>query len=146
MTSSATSNKHDHRDLTVDDFLTGLIAGLASRSVATVSLRGESFYQAIEQTFDRLRSEATARDLDLRFRVFRDPIYGDSAIVRDAISGAVQRDLVSLDNPEYLDMRLKVGPEEALLLLERLPGGQELFLRLADEFLHQYRWVVRRPV
>ncbi len=131
-------------DVSVDDFITGLLAGFADADVSSLSIRGAEFYRAIEDAFTALASAATELRLDLRFRVFLDPVYGDSPVVRDAISSAVQRDLVSLDNPEYQDMRLKIGHEEAVLLLKSLPGGRDLYTGLARHFLDSYPWVVRR--
>lgn len=132
------------RDLSMDEFMTGLLAAAAARGVETISIRGEAFYSAIESAYQQLESEAYTRDLNIRFFVMLDPVYGDSPIVRDAISGAVQRDLVSLDNPEYQDMRLKIGLDEAAVLLDRLPGGAELFGAIASAFLSEYPWVVKR--
>lgn len=131
------------RDITADDFITGLIAGFAARDVSSVSIRSPEFYRAVERLFANLQTVASNERLDVRFLVALDPVYEDSPVVRDAISGAVQRDLVSLDNPEYQDMRLKVGRDEARLFLERLPGGPSLFLGLADNFINDYPWVVQ---
>lgn len=130
------------QDVTIDDFVTGLVAGLAADNVEAVSLRGKEFYDAIAEVYRELRATENEAKINLRFRVILDEVYGDSPIVRDAISGAVQRDLVSLDNPEYLDMRLKVGPAEAALLLKSLPGPAGLFETLARHFLAKYPWIV----
>lgn len=132
------------QDITVDDFITGLVAAFADRDVSSVSIRSPEFYRAIERVFSHLEREAAGEGLEVRFLVALDPVYEDSPVVRDAISGAVQRDLVSLDNPEYQDMRLKIGRDEAALFLERVPGTPELFRALADEFMADYPWVVRR--
>lgn len=131
-------------DVSVDDFITGLLAGFAESNVSSLSIRGAEFHRAVADAFLALNASAVQKNLDIRFRVFLDPVYGDSPVVRDAISSAVQRDLVSLDNPEYQDMRLKIGHEEAVLLLKRLPGGRDLYVDLAENFLKSYPWVVRR--
>lgn len=135
----------ESHDVTVDDFITGLIAGFAARDVSSVSIRSPEFYRAVRTAFEQLEAAAEREGLDVRFLVALDPVYEDSPVVRDAISGAVQRDLVSLDNPEYQDMRLKIRREEAPLFLERLPGTAELYCTLADRFIDEYAWVVRRP-
>lgn len=131
-----------NQDLTIDDFITGLLAGMAVRGVEAVSLRGRYFYEAIADSYERLREREQAEALNLRFLVILDRVYNDSPVVRDAISGAVQRDLVSLDNPEYLDMRLKVSKTEARMLLDALPGSPGLFETLAENFINNYPWVV----
>ena len=141
-TSTAPSSTRD--DVTIDDFITGLIAAFATREVASISIRGPEFYRAVADVYDKLLGMADTENLDVRFVVSLDPMYEDSPVVRDAISAAVQRDLVSLDNPEYQDMRLKVRPSEGKLFLKRLPLSAEMYEQLADGFLENYPWYVRR--
>lgn len=124
--------------LTADDFLTGLLAGLVIRGETVISIQHNVFDSAVKAVFDTLWAQAGAKDLDLVFRVRPDRIHGDSPTVRAAIDSAVQRDLVSLDNPEYQDMRFKFGRNEAELLLTTVPGGRDVFLPLADHFLKVY--------
>lgn len=130
------------RDVTLDDFTTGLMAGLAKLGVTVVSIRGRQFYSAIARVFDALRDSQDERGLDIRFRIRLNPVYGDSADVREAITRAVQRDIISLDNPVYQDMRLKIGTSDADLYLEELPGGKELYVELARLFMSEYRATV----
>jgi hypothetical protein len=122
-------------DVTIEDFMTGLIATCAKRGLATLSLRGERFFEAMAAGYEQLRGWAEGKDLDVRFAVFLDELYGDSPVVREAVAGAVQRDLISLDNPEFQDMRIKFGPEVADRLLADLPGGQEMYASIADAYL-----------
>lgn len=137
----ATAVEEEAEDVTVDDFITGLLAAFAERHIAAVSIRGNAFYRAAENTYSHLRTVAAARGLDVRFRIRLDPIYEDSPVLREAISAAVQRDLVSLDNPEYQDMRLKIGSDESALLLASLPGTGDLYRSLADTFLDNYSFI-----
>jgi hypothetical protein len=122
-------------DVTVDDFMAGLLAGLALEGQKAVSIRGDGFYERVQDAYSLLLSRKGQYDLDIRFVISQHPLHGDSPVVRDAISTAVKRDLVSLDNPEYQDMTLKLSPRVANGILARLPGGSELFTELAREFL-----------
>lgn len=123
-------------DLTADDFVAGLFAALVKRNVPTVSMREDRFFSAIQESFDRLESLVNnASDVELDFEVFLDPLYRDSAVIREALSAAVQRTLVSLDNPEYLTIRMKFGRREADVLLDHNPGRAEWFDEVADTFL-----------
>lgn len=58
-----------------------------------------------------------------------------------AVSRAVQIGLISPDNPEYQDMRIKFGRQEAERLVEDLPGGPDLYGAIADVYLE-----ARQPV
>jgi len=103
--------------------------------MSTLSLRGDPFFEAIAAGYGELKRLAPAADLDVRFAVFLDELYGDSPVVREAVSSAVQCNLISLDNPEYQDMRIKFGQEEAAHLIEGLPGGAPLYAAVADVYL-----------
>lgn len=128
-------------DVTIEDFMTGLIAVCAKRGLATLSLRGERFFEAMAAAYGNLEVQAEPADLQVRFVVVLDDLYGDSPVVREAVTGAVQRNLISLDNPEFQDMRIKFGPAAADRLLENLPGGTEVYESIADAYLH-----ARQPV
>ena len=125
--------------VTLDDFMTGLIAGLALEGIKAVSIRDTQFYAAVEAAFQKFESISETLGLRLKFWITRNPVYGDSADVREGITRAVQRDLISLDNPTYLNMRLRVGQDDSSTYLDNLPGGAEAYRQVARVFLDQYR-------
>jgi hypothetical protein len=125
------------RDVTSDDFISGLLAALVRRDVKAVSTRTDAFYHAVEasyKAFAKVVAEASD-DIELDFTVYLDPLYQDSPVIREAISAAVQRNLISLDNPEYVDMRMKFGRSEASYLLDHLPGKPSWYDDAAETFL-----------
>jgi hypothetical protein len=124
--------------LTADEFFTGLFAALALRGRSTISIRGDRFDRLLADVFGELRDRAIDDNIDLRFRIRPHRIHGDSPTVRSAISAATQADLISLDNPEYQDIRFKIGPDDAEYFFTALPVSKELFLDLADKFLEEY--------
>ena len=77
-------------------------------------------------------------DVDLRFRIKPHPIHRDSLTVQGALARAAQRDLISFDNPEYQDIQIKLGGEEAHEILKGLPGKPGLYDRLAENFVSGY--------
>lgn len=124
--------------LSFDSFFTALLAGIASRGRRTISIRGDHFDQLIARVAEDLRNRYPADELDLRFQVQPHYIHGYSETVRDGIAAATQADLISLDNPEYQDIRFKIDRDEADDILERMPLERDVFLSLADEFLKGY--------
>lgn len=128
----------DRNDVSLDDFMTGLIAGLAKLGVDVVSIRENLFYKAVIDAFEVFKTEAQIAGVSPRFRLRLNRVYGDSPDIRDALTRAVQRDLVSLDNPEYLDVRLKISRGDADLYLERLAGNADMYLDAAREFRAAY--------
>lgn len=121
-------------DLTSDDFMSGLLAALATEGQRALSIRGEGFYERVAKAFNLLQERKGDYDIDVRFWISQHPLHGDSPVVRDAISAAVKHDLVSLDNPEYQDIRIKMNADVAKRILAGLPGGRPLFTELAREF------------
>lgn len=124
--------------ITMSDFMTGLLAGLAKKDVTVVPIDGARFYGAVVDVFHQLEARAETDGLNLRFWLTQDEIHQDSPDIRDGISGAVQRRLVSLDNPTYEHMRMKISADEADDYLDALPGGRELYMELASSFKSQY--------
>lgn len=125
--------------MTLNDFMTGFLAGLAANDVHVVSIRGADFYSAVVAVFQELERKAESRNLHLRFWLTQDELHQDAPEIREGITKAVQRDLISLDNPTFQDMRLKISRTEAQRFLETVPGGAELFIDLARSFTRSYR-------
>lgn len=121
--------------ITIDQMFDGLLAELTRLGVSTLSLRTDKLDEAIEWTFQRLEQEARRYELDIRFRISRD-LHGESTAVREAIARAAQRNRISLDNPEYQDLRIKRSA--ANIDTETLPGGAALYQLLARAFLESY--------
>ena len=124
--------------ISLDDFMTGLIAGLAAEGVQAISIRDAEFYAAVDAAFRRLESISDERGLRLKFWITLNRVYGDSADVRVGITRAVQRDLVSLDNPVYVNMRLRVDESDSESYLRQLPGGPGVYRELTRAFLDHY--------
>ncbi len=125
--------------LSANNFMVGLLAALALEKQSPISIRGDRFDAAVEVAFDRLTEVAQKKGINPVFRIRVDKFHGDSVTVRDAIYNAVQRDVISLDNPEYPDIRLKLNQWEAEKILHDMPGGEDLFTDLAKQFLVRYQ-------
>jgi hypothetical protein len=129
--------------MTADDFFAGLFAALAQRGLTTFSIRVDQFDPVVKRVFDRLQARATDEDVALRFRIKPHPIHHDSLTIQNALARAAQRDLISFDNPEYQDIRIKLAADEARRILDGLPGGTALYEDLAEEFVGVYSGVER---
>jgi hypothetical protein len=121
------------------DFMTGILAALAVNRVPVLSLKRSRLDQAFARLNKDLKEAAEAAGLDLKFRIRLHPIHQDSTQLQQALYEAAQRDLVSLDNPEFQKVRLKIGPDEAQAYLTGLPGSQEMYLHLASRLMAYYR-------
>jgi hypothetical protein len=125
--------------LTADDFFTGFFASLAVKRYETVSRADQTFDRALAEAFNNFRETAEKEHIQVAFRIRLHPIHCDSIAVRDGIAMAVRRDLISLDNPVYQTIRVKLSKDEGDKILQELPGGENLFGQLVDTFLQYYR-------
>jgi hypothetical protein len=121
-----------------EDFLTGLLAALAQREWETLSIRGDRFDQASAAAFEKLEELAPARGLEVLFYVKPHPTYGDSTVMRDAMTRLAQWDLVSFDNPEFRTVRLKITRHYADRIFKDFGLEPALFKMLADRFESVY--------
>jgi hypothetical protein len=126
--------------VTADDFFTGLFAALTLKGPPVISGRGRRLDKALALTFEEFRKLAAAENLDVQFRIRLHPFHQDSITVKNEICHAAQQNLISLDNPEYQEIRLKLTKDEAEEILATFPT-KELFLTTADKFLDSYETV-----
>lgn len=124
--------------VSAESFFSGLLAALALHGRRSVSITSRRFDAVVASVADELEKMADEYGLEVAFTVRPDPIHGTSSTVRECLSAAVQADLISLDNPEYQDMRIKISEKGATEMLDWLPGGEALYSQLAERFLHEY--------
>lgn len=128
------------QSLYLSDLLTGLLAGLALQKISALSIRNNLFDRALARLVDHdLSSEATKQGFVVKFRVKPHDLHGDSSAVQRALYEAAQRDLISLDNPEFQDIRLKITPSEARSYFAGLPGTPEMYEMLSAKLLEYYQ-------
>jgi len=125
-------------NLYLSDLMTGLLVAMAMRRKSVFSLRDSRIDRAMSRLFADVQEESERAGLRVRFRIQPHPIHGDSPAVHQALRDARKRDLASLDNPEFQDVRGKLHREDAAAYFEGLPGSPEMYQRLADKFLQYY--------
>lgn len=124
--------------ITEDDFFVGLFAALAGRGFRLFSLRNDQFEKAVAKVFDKLKRKAVKEGYDLRFIIRLEDFHNDSIVIRDAVATAASNGIVSLDNPVYQDIRLKISRDESDVFLKTVPGGKALYDELSKEFEKSY--------
>jgi len=126
-------------NLYLSDFVTGLLAALSLENFRVLSLRKHRLDLAMERLKEDLEKEANQENLRIRFHIQTHPVHRDSSVLQQALYEAAQRDLVSLDNPEFQDVRLKISSEEAQLYLSNVMGPPEMYKRLARRLIQHYQ-------
>ena len=128
----------EKRRLSAESFVSGLFAALAEKGKNTISIKDTTFDEAVEEVFEKLCKKAGQQNIDVRFRIRRNRVHGDSSELRDAITHAAQRKVIGLDNPDFVRIRLRFGKGGATQFLNELPVEPEVFRQLADDFLEEY--------
>jgi hypothetical protein len=119
--------------------MTGILAGLALNKVPTLSLRQNRLDRAFTRLNERIAREAKKAKLAVKFHFRAHPIHQDSTMLQQALYEAAQRDLISLDNPEFQRIRLKITPDEATAYLKGVPGSPAMYTRLAALLVKFYQ-------
>jgi len=127
------------RALYLPDFMTGILAALAMKHVPVLSLRRNRLDQAFARLDQDIKQEAEKTGMEVKFRIRLHPIHQDSTQLQQALYEAAQRDLISLDNPEFQRIRLKITPDEAPVYLEGLPGLPQMYVQLAERLMGYYQ-------
>ena len=125
--------------LYMPEFMTGILAALAMKRVSALSLRQSRLDQAFARLNEEMIRDAGEYGIDVRFRIRVHPVHQDSTVLHQALYEAAQRDLISLDNPEFQRIRLKIDSADAPGYLEGLPGTSGMYSQLADRLLQYYR-------
>ena len=129
----------NQKSLYLSDFMTGLLAALTLRQVFVLSLRNHKLDHAVGKLFADLTDEAEQQGLNLRFRIRPHPVHNDSVLIQQALYEAAQRDLISLDNPEFQDIRLKISIDDATSYFDNIVGSRDMYSRLAERFIQYYQ-------
>jgi hypothetical protein len=148
MANAAVLDRTDVQDVSIDDFTTGWIAGLARLGVSSVRLEHDRFYRAIVAAFDRFVELCQERGLRPRFVIQLTEYYWDAPDFRNALQRATARGLLSLDNPDFINIRLKYSRDDAHYLFRYLEGGalpdgrsgdaEDLYVPVARAFRQAY--------
>jgi hypothetical protein len=133
------------RSLYLPDFMTGLLVGLALNKVQSLSLRQNRLDRAFERLNEAILRETKKEQLAAKFRFHTHPIHQDSTLLQQALYEAAQRDLISLDNPEFQRIRLKFTAGEASAYLGTVPGSAEMYKRLAALLIKYYQEIPDNP-
>jgi hypothetical protein len=121
-------------DITVDDFMSGVLAELALHGEREIALDDQVFDQRCQRAFQHLREVAPALGLGLRFVIVLHPFHHDSPVVRTALAEAGQRGLIGPGDGPYR-LRIRLSDPEARGLLSGIPGGALLYQSLGRVML-----------
>lgn len=136
------------------DVFCGMIYGLVLRGGISAfnpdkyGQQGYAFDNACHAVFEIVAQACVDQDLDLRFRVFLDPVFGTSQLVREQIGTWQMLGITHIRLPYDGLIHINVNEDLAEMCLrkicERTTFTREFFIELASEFLRVYRGETER--
>lgn len=118
--------------VTSDQFVAGIVAVLALKERTHFWLTDTELDHRFENAFRDLIEANETYDLYPNFSFFVDPYHGDSVCLRDTLTAAKEKELVSFNNPTFRTFDVKLSPERARHYLSRNPVPQELLERMVE--------------
>lgn len=106
---------------------------LRQRGAARIRLADEKFDEAFVHAYQLFAERAANFNLVPEFRLALDPLSGQSATLRDSISKAANLRYVSLDNPEFVTVRLMMGDGDMARIAERSGIPSDLLLQVVAD-------------
>lgn len=119
--------------------MTGILAGLAILDQRIIDIGDTRFDQAMADAYEVLVSHQNDYDLEIAFQIIPDKMHGDSIVVQDAITVAIESRLAGRVNPTFRRIQITIDRPWAESLISKLPGSPELYSSLAKCFLASYR-------
>jgi hypothetical protein len=126
--------------VSIDDFTTGLVGGLAALGINTVSTAvNENFYLAAIDAFEEFDKIGPEYGVKPWFQLVLDSHYKDCPDFRSALARATGSGLITWDGPDYTTFRSAIQDKDAAECYFRyLTGGKELYVPVARAFRLAY--------
>ena len=118
--------------VTSDQFVAGIVAVLALKQRTHFWLTDTELDGRFELAFKDLVASEAAYGIRPNFSFYVDPYHGDSVCLRETLTAAKEKELVSFNNPTFRTFDVKLTPERAQRYLERNPLPRELLDRMVE--------------
>lgn len=122
------------RLVTSDQFVAGIVAVLALKHRRHFWLTDTELDERFEKAFSDLVEAEQDYDLQSNFSFFVDPYHGDSVCLRETLTAAKEKELVSFNNPTLRTFDVKLTEERAEYYLSRSPLPRDLLERMVESY------------
>lgn len=119
--------------ITADDFFLAVIADLRLRNVETLAINSD-LDQKFEKAYEEFSKGEKAGDYFTNFSFKTNPAHGDSKQFRETMYAARFNDIISLDNPTFFRLRIKLSEEEAKRFVSAFPQRDLIGKVVSDVF------------
>jgi hypothetical protein len=95
-----------------------------------VDARFEAAYTELVERMDEL-------DVEPDFSLITNPYHGDSETLRETLYSIRERGVVSINNPSFKTVEIKMSPSDAEAFLDRSPLPKAFFSSLFEKYFAQ---------
>ncbi|MCZ7448135.1 hypothetical protein [Rhizobium rhizogenes] len=120
------------RLVTSDQFVAGIVAMLALKNRTHFWLTDTELDGRFEKAFGDLVEAEDRYNIRPNFSFYVDPYHGDSVCLRETLTAAKEKELVSFNNPTFRTFDVKLSPDRAQRYIERNPVPRELLEQLVE--------------
>lgn len=124
--------------LTIYDFVDGILSALYLQGVRVMRNDEKRLHHVFHKVSQNLQQETKRYNIDLRFSIQPDEIYGTSRAVEQGLNGAFLLRLIATDSPFFREIRITMTKYLAENLLANLPGSPSMYKELARQFKEFY--------
>jgi hypothetical protein len=107
------------RLVTATEFVTDILCELSLREMGEIRLVDTMEDERFEQAYELLREKRSSLNIALDFSLTTNPYHGDSSTLREAIYGLRERGIVSINNPSFKTVEVKVDRADASYYLKK---------------------------
>lgn len=105
--------------VTADEFVTDLLCSLALHSIDRITLADTMADSRFEEAFADLLGARAELGIDVDFSLAVNPYHGDSSTLRETLYDLRERGIVSINNPSFKTVSIKVDSDDAEHFLSR---------------------------
>lgn len=118
--------------VTSDQFVAGIVAMLALKNRTHFWLTDTELDGCFEKAFSDLIEAEDRYDIRPNFSFYVDPYHGDSVCLRETLTAAKEKELVSFNNPTFRTFDVRLSADRAQRYIDRSPVPRELLEQMVE--------------
>ncbi len=111
--------------ITADDLFAAIVSVLRKQGVTTLKLTPK-LDEKFEEVYTSFRAQCPQDEVLFNFSFKRNRIHGDSSKLRETLYAARHNNIVSLENPSFKPVTIKVSDTAADSYIRSIPHADDL--------------------
>jgi hypothetical protein len=119
--------------ITSDEFVAGIVAMLALRDQRHFVMSDTELDGRFQKAFETLVDSQAEYGIQPSFSFYVDPYHGDSVCLRETLTAAREKELVTFNNPTLRTFDVKLSDARAERYLDRNPMPRRFFEQVVEQ-------------